>query len=248
MADGFWRTDEHRGDHYTLLLALLHDVLKPRSYLEIGTLNGDTLALARCPSVAIDPGFQLSKNVMQGKSTCFLAQMESDRFFESYDAKTLLGGEVDIAFLDGMHLYEYLVRDFINTEKFCKKKSVIFIHDCLPPDAFVARRNAADRQLETQSAHPEWWAGDVWKALLILRQARPELRIIAFDAAPTGLVAVTNLDPCSDVLTRGYFPLIDSVRNVSMDDIGAENFRKMMNYTSTASAADAPGVAQFFWL
>ncbi len=248
MADAFWKTDDHTGDHYTLLLSRLHDVLKPRTYLEIGTLNGDTLALARCPSVAIDPDFQLSTGVTQGKATCLLAQMESDRFFESYNARAFLGGEVDMAFLDGMHLYEYLLRDFINTEKICKKKSIIFIHDCLPPDAFVARRNAADRQLEALSPHSEWWAGDVWKALLILRQARPELRILAFDAAPTGLVAVTNLDPESDVLSREYFPLIDSVRNVTMSDIGASEFRKMMNYTSTASVADAAGVAQYFWL
>lgn len=248
MAEQFWRTDDHAGDHYTRLLARLHDILKPRTYLEVGTLHGDTLTLARCASLAIDPDFQVSGDIMKGKPSCFLAQMGSDRFFESHNPNTYLGGPVDLALIDGMHLYEYLLRDFANIEAHCKKKSIILIHDCLPTDAFVARRNAADRALETHSDHPEWWAGDVWKALLILRKARPDLRILSFDAAPTGLVAVTNLDPGSDVLTKGYYPLIDSVRDVTMNDIGAESFRRMANYTSSATVTDATGAAQFFWL
>ncbi len=248
MTDEFWTASEHGGEEYFAFLARLHKFLKPKTYMEIGTMGGHSLILAKCPSLAIDPEFEISTNIMEGKSTCFLAQMKSDRFFESYDPTTFLGGAVDMAFLDGMHVYEYLLRDFINTEKFCRKNSVILMHDCLPTDAHVARRQMSDQALASQSAHPRWWAGDVWKVLLILRQARPELRITAFDAPPTGVVAITNLDPQSDALSKHYLSLIDSVRNVTMKDIGEDKFRQMVNYISTSRAADAETTAQFFWL
>ena len=45
------------GEHYTEVLKRLHRELRPRSYSEIGTLHGQSLRLANCPSIAIDPDF-----------------------------------------------------------------------------------------------------------------------------------------------------------------------------------------------
>ncbi len=45
----------HEGTGYLRLLRRLHALKRPRSYLEIGTAAGKTLAVARCASIAIDP-------------------------------------------------------------------------------------------------------------------------------------------------------------------------------------------------
>ncbi len=64
------------------------------------------------------------------------------RFFARHDLGGLLGKPISMAFLDGMHHFEYLLRDFINTEKHCSSNSVILLHDCLPTDRHVARRES----------------------------------------------------------------------------------------------------------
>ena len=37
----------------------VHEVLEPPTYLEIGIRHGDSLALARCPSIGVDPAYDL---------------------------------------------------------------------------------------------------------------------------------------------------------------------------------------------
>ncbi|NJM91841.1 MAG: hypothetical protein HC861_03555, partial [Rhodospirillaceae bacterium] len=55
-----------------------------------------------------------------------------------------------------------------------------------------------------EAHYPGAWAGDTWKALWILQRHRPDLRIFAFDAPPSGLVVVTQLDPASTRLKQVY--------------------------------------------
>ena len=136
-----------------------------------------------------------------------LFRQTSDTFFLENDLTLLLGGAADLAFLDGLHLFEFLLRDFINTEKHCVRNSIVVLHDCIPPDNHVARRNEADRRLSHESEHPNWWAGDVWKVLPILKKFRPDLDINIFDAIPTGLVVITNLNPASLTLQENYFQI-----------------------------------------
>jgi hypothetical protein len=50
-----FRRPRHEGTGYLRLLRRLHALKRPRSYLEIGTAAGKTLAVARCASIAIDP-------------------------------------------------------------------------------------------------------------------------------------------------------------------------------------------------
>jgi hypothetical protein len=101
-----------------------------------------------------------------------------------------------------------MLREFAATERHCHRDSVIFLHDCVPTDSHIARRVLQDDRLANQSAHPSWWAGDVWKAAALIQRYRPDLRICAFDTPPTGLIAITNLDPKSTVLDDYYFALV----------------------------------------
>lgn len=195
---------EHAGDWYISALKELHTQLNPATYFEIGTASGDTLALADCTSAAVDPHFKITRDVVGRKPACFCFQLISDEFFGRHNLTTILGNPVSLAFLDGMHHFEYLLRDFMNTEKHCGSDSVILLHDCLPTDRHVARRDSEDLSLAETSCHPGWWAGDVWKAAAIIRRLRPELVMFGINVPPTGLIAITKLNPRSEVLQNRY--------------------------------------------
>jgi len=121
------------GKNYVHLLTDLHTSLKPERYLEIGVLAGATLALSSCATIAVDPKFRIKTNALGDKPVCHFHQQTSDAFFEEQNPTEILGGPIDLAFLDGMHWFEFLLRDFINTERHCAPGSAIVMHDCLPP-------------------------------------------------------------------------------------------------------------------
>jgi hypothetical protein len=206
--DRFWARPGWSGLDYIEALRRFHEVIKPSTYFEIGVDGGRTLAIARCASIGVDPNFQLAVAVANNKPSCFLFNSGSDAFFRANNPTQLFGRPIDLAFLDGLHQFEVLLRDFINTERHSRRGSVILLHDCLPIDAHIARRVRADHTHKERSAFPSHWAGDVWKTLAILKQVRNDLKIIVYDAAPTGLVAITNLDPTSATLEERYFELV----------------------------------------
>jgi hypothetical protein len=184
----------HVGVRYLEFIKFLAQQIAPSSYFEIGTRTGGSLGQIDCDAVCVDPAFAVATNVIKSRRRCFFFQMTSDDFFAEYDLKQFYPQGVDLAFLDGMHRFEFLLRDFINAEKACRPDSVIFLHDCLPHTKNITNR------VQTPGA----WAGDVWKILPILKRYRPDLKIVAFDCPPTGLVACTNLDPTSTALRDAY--------------------------------------------
>jgi hypothetical protein len=189
---------------YLKLLRRLHALKRPQTYLEIGTAAGKSLAFARCASIAIDPRFRLAGDVRSGKPVRHLFEMTSDAFFAAHSPSALFGRPVDLAFIDGMHRFEFALRDFMNIEPHCRPDSLIVLHDCLPVDAHMARRDPRDRSHAAEAHYPGAWAGDTWKALWILQRYRPDLRIFLFDARPSGLAVVTRLDPASTRLKMLY--------------------------------------------
>ena len=204
------------------MLSRLHRYRRPATYLEIGTETGRTLEMARCASIAIDPEFRLDRDVKAGKPSCGLYEMTSDAFFASHDPTALLGAPIDFAFIDGMHRYEFALRDFMNVERHCRPNSIIVLHDCLPVDTHMARVDQRDRQFAARAEHEVGWAGDTWKAIWILRRYRPDLRLFAFDAPPSGLVVVTNLDSTSTVLRDRYDEAVKAALDVSLAGYYAE--------------------------
>jgi hypothetical protein len=149
-----------------------------------------------------------------------LFEQTSDSFFAGHDPIRLLRRPVDLAFLDGMHEFSFLLRDFIATERFCRRGSIILLHDCLPADDFMTRSH--ERVLESApTGFPGWWTGDVWKIVPVLRAHRPDLQITCLDASPTGLVAVTRLDPRNATLADRYDRLIDQWRDEHFGRFGA---------------------------
>ncbi|MEH3119046.1 MAG: class I SAM-dependent methyltransferase [Methylorubrum populi] len=202
---------EHRGEHYSKVLARLSRNAAVRRYLEIGVAFGDIFAGIACRhGIAVDPEFRLKTNVAANKVKVSLFQVMSDVFFEHLNLRRDIGGRLDLAFLDGMHLFEFLLRDFFNTEAICRRDSIVVLHDCLPVAEPMADRDPM-RANERGRGTPfeNWWTGDVWKVVPILKRYRPDLDVMLVDAAPTGLVVVTGLDPSSRTLKRNYDAIVE---------------------------------------
>ncbi len=180
---------------YFALLERLHERLRPRTYVEIGVHAGRSLGRVRpdTRSIGIDPEPIVSDPVLENASKIFT--LTSDDFFERHDLREELGGlPVDFAFIDGMHLFEFALRDFVNLEPYCGENSVVLVHDCYP-----LLRDHAERERKTVA-----WSGDVWKLIPCLREQRPDLRVAAIDVRPAGMGIITGLDPESTVLSDSY--------------------------------------------
>jgi hypothetical protein len=189
----------------------VHEVIRQRNarnYLEVGVRAGLCLAGVDCPAIGVDPNFLFDRNPVGKKRVLHLFQMTSDEFFEQYDPTAIFGAPVSVAFLDGLHQFEYLLRDFINTEKHCTRNSLVLLDDCLPRNIEMTERiHAPADRLDKEIAG--WWTGDVWKVVSILREFRPDLRLTPVDVQPTGSIGVSNLDPTSTVLEDRYFEIVD---------------------------------------
>ena len=173
--------------------------------------------------------------------------MTSDQFFQRFDPTVIFGQPIDMAFLDGLHLFECLLRDFINVEKHCRNNSIIILHDCIPTDEYVCRRDINNHKLKEHSAHSDWWAGDVWKFVDILLNFRPDLRLVMFDAIPTGLIAVTNLDTSSTLLRDRYFSLVEAYTGKTLVEHGDIYFQSL-NLLETRQYASFEALSTLFWL
>ncbi len=239
------------GEYYEDVMARLHRVLRPKTYLEVGVFAGATLALASCPSIAVDPGFEITDPEIFAKvllrSQVSFYRMPSDDFFAAHDPREILKAPLDMAFLDGMHRCEFLLRDFINTEKVCKTNSVVMLHDCVPVDDGITDRVPHRRRGEGES-RSDWWTGDVWRAALLLKRRRPDLVMTVLDADPTGLVIVTNLDPSSRALSDSYQACVRDMMSWHIPDIGIEQLHAELGLEPTSGLTEDEQITARFWL
>lgn len=182
------------GPPYRDVLRRVHELLKPQSYLEIGVETGATLALARAAqrAIGIDPdSAKLRAELVPPNARVF--HETSDAFFERQTRAQAFGAHpVDLAFIDGMHWFEYALRDFLHVEAWSHPGGTVILHDCLPLFPLTASRERRTK----------FWVGDVWKVVTILREYRPDLRIKLVATAPSGLCVVRGLDPSSRVLSE----------------------------------------------
>jgi hypothetical protein len=178
---------------YLELLRQLHEEVQPAVYLEIGVGRGDSLRLSRTRTIAIDPAPHPHPKSLQGKPDVLLYVGTSDAFFQNYGREGVLGETpLDLAFIDGLHTFPQVVRDLQNIERWGHARTVVAIHDVVP-------RNVREAATAFQAGA---WTGDVWRIVAFLREHRPDLRCWLTDAAPTGALVVTGLDPGHEGMGR----------------------------------------------
>lgn len=157
-------------------LAQLHERLQPRGYLEIGVQFGDSLHLANCPAIGIDPDPQIRFH----QPSAQVYRQTSDDFFATDHEREFLTFNLDLAFIDGMHLFEYALRDFENVERYTNPRTVVVFDDVLPRNQHEAARIQC----------PGDWTGDVWKVPKFLEAYRSRLRQHWVNTEPTGTYVV----------------------------------------------------------
>lgn len=177
------------------ILARLHRELDPAHYLEIGVRHGASLALARGPATGVDPAPALDQDL---PPTTRVVPLTSDDFFAELPSEITF----DLCFIDGMHLFEYSLRDFMNFERNAAPGAVAVIDDIFPNHPAQAERGRRTRA----------WTGDVWRLVEILQRYRPDLFLLPLDAAPAGLLLVAGLDPANRVLWDSYNPIVREAR------------------------------------
>lgn len=182
------------GVDYLLVLQNLHAILQPANYLEIGVRHGRSLMLANCPAIGVDPAPEIK--VTLPAATQVIA-MTSDDYFANQQAGAARVTP-DLVFIDGMHLFEYVLRDFMHVERMAKPGTVIVIDDIFPSHPAQAERHRRTRV----------WTGDVWKLRQLLSEVRPDLLLLPINTTPSGLLLVTGLNPGSQVLWDVYNPMV----------------------------------------
>lgn len=168
--------------HLHEFLTHVHEIVKPKVYLEIGVQHGTSLRLAHQAELAIgidpEPLCTATGNQMLYRGT-------SDEYFAQPDQAVLddyvvnLKWPVDLAFIDGLHHAEQAMRDFLNVCRHLSETGVIVIDDVLPRNEAEANRIQC----------PGDWTGDVWKMSEELLD-HPEVQAIVVDTQPTGVLVV----------------------------------------------------------
>lgn len=210
------------GRHYHDVLIEVERRLNPDWYVEIGSRTGTSIGHRKCNFVAVDPVFRVEADVFSDAAQMHFIQQTSDDFFAS-GFLSKLGIVPDFGFIDGMHLFEFALRDFINMEASMAPDGLIFLHDVCPYDLPMAEREPAP------GSTPYAWTGDVWKTIVILKTLRPDLQVDVLSAASTGLACVRGLNPDSRILSDRYGEITDTYTGMSLGDYGVEAYFDLAN-------------------
>jgi SAM-dependent methyltransferase len=177
------------------ILQPIADVVGAKSYLEIGAGSGKTVeALAVERKVAVEPFAVCNAN-----GVTIYKKKSDDAFADGID-----GAPFDMIFIDGMHLYDYVVNDLKNALKVLTDKGVIVIHDTNP---LGVEDVVADRERSTVM-----WCGDVWKIILHVCYLMPELDYVTWAQFPGWMVikrlAKNRMIPECQFELEGNYPFM----------------------------------------
>ncbi|GGJ31517.1 class I SAM-dependent methyltransferase [Neoroseomonas lacus] len=144
-----------------------------RHYLEIGVSTGRTFrTVEMAERVGVDPRFLFDTDAVANAATRLHA-MTSDRFF----AEAAGTAPFDIVFIDGLHVFEQVVRDLTNTLAWTGWRSAILIDDTIPNDVFSALPSQRDalRLRKESGGKSNAWHGDVFKIAFLIHDFFPFL-------------------------------------------------------------------------
>lgn len=231
------------GPGYYELLDRLHELIRPRSYLEIGMGDGSSMALVRpgCRAVGVDPVPTLQTPI---SAECLVVPQRSEDFFARSDlVRCFPSGPPDLAFIDGLHTFTAVLDDFIGVERIAGPRTVVAIHDTIPLDEPTQRPDRVHA----------FYTGDVWKLLPVLRDLRPDLDVTTVRTSPSGLTVVTGLDPSNRTLAdrrsqilaeygRLPFSMAATTRGATLPDDWVE-VRRHLSSRGFGTRSDDPGLA-----
>jgi len=159
------------------------------NYLEIGVAANDlfnSIPLKISNKYGVDP--------VRGGNF----RMTSDDFFLKFS-----NIKFHTIFIDGLHHYEQVQRDAINSIKSLYKNGIIFFHDMLPRNKF--EECVPQKQLA--------WTGDVWKVAVELMNS------------PNCKFKIANTDH-----GIGILKILDNFKYVKMPELKKKRYDDFLNY------------------
>jgi len=141
----FFKRFNYNWSHYPSRFEIIQKIIdkkKYENYLEIGCDQDSNFSKIKIKNkIGVDP--------LSGGNL----KMKSDDFF--IQNKIIF----DCIFVDGLHTYEQVREDILNSIKFLDPSGVIIVHDCLPLKIW-------NQIVPRIYGH---WNGDVWKAIVEAR-------------------------------------------------------------------------------
>lgn len=196
-----------------------------KNYLEIGVFNGHIFFRVKSDfKIAVDPEFRFStgrkiiKTMINPKNiNNQYFEKTADDFFGQDAARVIGNRKLQMALIDGMHEYDYALRDVENTLSYLSNDGVIIMHDCNP-----LTREASSSFAEWKARNfADTWNGDVWKTIMLLR-TRPDINVFTLDC-DHGLGVVTRSKPEAML---SYTP--EQIKSFTYDDF-AKNRAAWLN-------------------
>jgi hypothetical protein len=142
-------------------------------YLEIGVARGETFRDIEIPyRTAVDPAFLFKTDKLASPSTRFVKKT-SDDFFSTEPFHPTY----DLVFIDGLHQFEQVLRDFSNSLLRMHPGSIMLIDDTLPNDVYSALPDFGRCMSFRKAAAIEdgSWHGDVFKIVFYIHDFWPGL-------------------------------------------------------------------------
>ena len=141
-------------------------------------------------------------------------KMTSDEFFENH-----INQKYDIIFIDGLHIFEQVYKDIINSVNALNENGIIVVHDCNPVTEITQRRERAS----------DAWHGDVWKSIVKLRIEEPNLEIYT-----------VNTDEGCGIIKKGTQELLTVNEGIDIYDYDflEKNREKALNLISVDEFKD----------
>jgi len=200
------------------------DRISAKTYIEIGVREGIVFEKVNCDlKIGIDPCPPYKQEFSEKER---YVNSESDEFFNGSEPPFILKEGIDVAFIDGLHEYEQVVRDVKHCLKYLNTDGFIVVHDCNPAKEVYstkgysydeARKNAECLGLEWEGP----WNGDVWKAIAELRK-RDDIQIFVL-CCDYGLGIITK-STNNDILQYS----IEDIQKMDYKNFD-KNRRKILN-------------------
>ena len=189
------------------------DLFDQPSYLEIGVDHGQTFgALSAAHKTAVDPDFKFIPP--DNTATIEFCRATSDEYFAKFCPT---GRYFDVVYIDGLHIFEQVLRDLLNAALRLAPGGVIIIDDILPAsyqsamplinEAFQVRDRLA---LDHPSLRNDnTWMGDVYKLAFFIETFMQQLSYATVQENHGQLIVWSSVRPVPALIPR-------SMRDIAM--------------------------------
>jgi tetratricopeptide (TPR) repeat protein len=215
---------------YAAFLALMKQIFRPRTYIEVGSRKVGTLLSDPVPEfvVGIDPELELTAAEVRGcRNLLIMRRKSDDAFAELFSEKFLGARQSDFAFIDGMRHCEVVLRDIANCARLSREGALIFVHGVLPDNEPEASREP----------QPGRWMGDVYKVVpTIWRFLSWIPTLLISDISPSGMLILEVTGNIHDAIFSQYDALVAAMESLELEPTLEEMRAKAVLRASRAIA------------